>query len=170
MTRAPMSEEGRRRIALANAVRARPLIERLMDHVVYDHGCWTWRGALTGKGYGVIGRTPTDPGSRLVHRITYEDLHGRIPDDLEIDHLCRNALCCNPIHLEVTTSGENTKRGMAYQKLSARRGIVKEFCNRGHSLSDDNLKIVNARRGIVRVCKQCDQMRMTKFKQQRGLT
>lgn len=40
-----------------------------------------------------------------------------IPNDMEIDHLCRNPGCCNPDHLELVTHAENNRR-RANVKLS----------------------------------------------------
>jgi hypothetical protein len=37
-------------------------------------------------------------------------LIGPIPDGLQLDHLCRNKACCNPMHLEPVTARENQRR------------------------------------------------------------
>ena len=70
-------------------------------------GCWHWRGAVTSSGYGCVAYE-----GRLwsTHRLAYELLSGPIPDGLQIDHLCRNKLCCNPQHLEPVTAQENRRR------------------------------------------------------------
>lgn len=75
--------------------------------VAVGDGCWEWQGALS-AGYGSY-RRQTE--TRLAHRRAYEDLVGPIPEDLQLDHLCRNPRCVNPSHLEPVTSRENTVRG-----------------------------------------------------------
>ena len=54
--------------------------------------CWEWTGYITPDGYGQFGRNGRS------HRIAYELTIGMIPDELEIDHLCRNRACVNPAH------------------------------------------------------------------------
>jgi hypothetical protein len=72
-----------------------------------DSGCWTWTGSNT-QGYG---RFSLDGNAYATHRLLYETLVGYIPEGLELDHLCFNRSCCNPIHLEPVTQRENSHRG-----------------------------------------------------------
>lgn len=67
-------------------------------------GCWLWTGAMT-AGYGHVARK--GPGSRLVHRIVWENLRGPIPAGVVLDHVCRQRECCNPDHLRLFTPREN---------------------------------------------------------------
>lgn len=69
--------------------------------------CWDWTGAVTSRGYGSVGH---DGRIQSTHRVAYELLIGPIPPGLQIDHLCRNKLCCNPWHLEPVTAQENRRR------------------------------------------------------------
>ena len=128
-----------------------PLIERVMAKVIYDHGCYTWTGAIVGKGYGVVGRHPSDPGSRLVHRIVFEDTNGPIGDGMQLDHLCRNTLCCNPIHLEPVSNAENTMRGAKHDASS-----IKELvCGRGHLLDHENARTTIYKGRVLKMCCAC---------------
>ena len=53
---------------------------------VDDRGeCWLWIGALHCGGKSGYGWT----GSKLAHRAAFEFTHGRIPDGLQLDHICR---------------------------------------------------------------------------------
>jgi hypothetical protein len=91
-------------------------------------GCWIWAGS-SWRGYGRIDRVPA-------HRAMYELCIGPIPDGLQLDHLCREPGCVNPLHLEPVTSGENTLRGVGACAMNAR----KTHCPRGHPYIPENLR------------------------------
>lgn len=105
-------------------------------------GCWDWTGSRSPGGYGRIygspGRSPL-----YAHRVSYELLVGPIPDELTIDHLCRNSACVNPAHMEVVTMAENVRRGKGSNR--------KIHCKRGHPMSGENLKFD----GEKRRCRTC---------------
>jgi hypothetical protein len=91
--------------------------ERIAAGVVVDAtGCWIWQGTPAKTGYGRM-----SVGDRLqyVHRLSYEQHVGPVPDGLTIDHLCRVRLCCNPEHLEPATREENTRRENAVRWAGA---------------------------------------------------
>jgi HNH endonuclease len=88
-----------------------PVLDRLAKNMrITDSGCWEWTGSQDGNGYGQVG---IDGKVTRVYRIAYELLVEPIPDDLEIDHLCRNPLCFNVDDLEPVTHAENVRRGRA---------------------------------------------------------
>ena len=94
-------------------------------HVQVD-GCITWSGAHQSAGYGHAWWQGT---TKLVHRLMYELLVGEVPAGTELDHLCRNRACCNPLHLEAVTHRENCLRGASPIADLAKR----THCLRGHS-------------------------------------
>ncbi|TDK87624.1 HNH endonuclease [Mycobacterium paragordonae] len=105
--------------------------------------CWIWLGYTGDNGYG---RVCFDRRSRYVHRVVYEELIGRIPKGLQLDHLCRVRDCCNPRHLEPVTQLVNIRRGQE---------PTKTHCCRGHELSGHNLIIKSSRSRGQRACRTC---------------
>lgn len=83
------------------------------EYLEEDHGhdtpCWIWQRTLISReGYG----KKIQGGKALqAHRVYYEKAKGAIPDELQIDHLCRIKLCVNPAHLEAVTQEVNVQRG-----------------------------------------------------------
>lgn len=110
---------------------------------VSERGCWEWTGALNSRNYGCIAVTGV---SQLAHRVAYTLLVGPIPGGLEIDHLCRNTVCCNPSHLEPVTQ---------YQNVHRRPDIRKTHCIRGHAMTPEN--IIMKYRGTHEMwnCREC---------------
>jgi HNH endonuclease len=106
--------------------------------------CWPFLGSLTTKGYGTFSY-----GYRRcqAHRVTYELTKGSIPDDLELDHLCRNRRCCNPSHLEPVTGLENVRRSPIHNG-------ARTHCPQGHPYSGDNLRIYRG----GRYCRECNRI------------
>lgn len=115
-----------------NFKRATNLGDYLQQRLRLEYsGCVVWLGVSCPKGYGraFVG---CKEGTRLpirrpAHRVVYEMWKGPIPDKMQLDHLCRNRLCCNPDHLEPVTPLENTSRG-----LNARGRQRKFLCDNGH--------------------------------------
>lgn len=105
-----------------------------IDRSAGPEGCWPWMGYLSPKGYGVVrynGKAPR------VHRLAYHFLVGPLPHIrmLQLDHRCRNRVCCNPTHLELVTGRENLMRGATHAAVNA----AKTHCHRGHPLEGENL-------------------------------
>jgi len=101
--------------------------------------CWLWRGAKDRVGYGHFG---AEGKSFLSHRYIYTAIYGTIPDDREIDHTCRVRSCVNPLHLDLVTHQENTRRAAPYRDYSLTRWpkAQQTHCKRGHPLTDGNLR------------------------------
>ena len=86
---------------------ARERLERFMQRGEPDE-CWPWLGGIDGRGYGCA--AAGNGRAVKAHRLAYQLLVGPIPEGLELDHLCRNRVCCNPVHLEPVTHRENLRR------------------------------------------------------------
>jgi len=87
------------------------LPSRLAKHIVIDEktGCWNYTGYKAKNGYGLF--TVSSKHTVLVHRYVYILFKGEPQFGQVSDHLCRNRSCCNPGHLEMVSSRENTIRG-----------------------------------------------------------
>lgn len=108
--------------------------------------CHLFRGSQTWNGYG---RAAGNSLRILVHRYVWERDVGPIPEGMEIDHQCRNRLCCNPGHLRVVTHKVNATEN----SLSVgAKNKVKTHCPAGHPYDEKNTRI--SRKG-GRVCRAC---------------
>jgi len=93
-----------------------------------ESDCWEWTGGTT-KGYGRFrGGLDRDKDGRrkmmVAHRFAYELLVRPIPAGLDLDHHCRNTICCNPAHLEPVTHAVNQqRRGLNINNTSGVRGV-----------------------------------------------
>ena len=119
-------------------------VEGFWDKTRMTGSCWNWIGSLNPKGYGQYydGVKPIK-----AHRFSYELFKGKIPEGLQLDHLCRNRKCVNPNHLEIVTNKENVLRGVGMSAANSR----KTHCSKGHAFTLENT--YNYRK--TRACKKC---------------
>lgn len=126
-------------------------VDRLMSHVrIEQNGCWTWTAAAMSGGYAVTSFGSRSNNSRKMvyaHRLMYELIKGKVPSDLQLDHLCRNRLCINPDHLEAVTARVNQIRGNTF----AAQNIRKSHCKRGHPFDLLNTEFYMGKRR----CREC---------------
>ena len=111
-----------------------------------NSGCWIWIGGLRDKKDG-YGGTDWNGQTWRTHRLVYTLLCKEVSDELDIDHVCRNRICCNPDHLEPVTRKINIHRG----KGIAARNALKTHCAKGHEYTAENTYNWNNQR-FCRIC------------------
>lgn len=126
------------------------LTNRLVERLRNDEktACWIWTGSTNG-GYGRIVIGSRSDGTRhavSVHRLAYELFIGRVPNGMQLDHVCRNRSCCNPFHLDPVTAKENIRRSPIHNGS-------KTHCKRGHLFTKENTILFPNRKW--RKCRAC---------------
>lgn len=126
------------------------LTDRFWAKVQIDNpwDCWVWLGPRSrAYRYGAIGAGGTGGALLSAHRLSYQLLVGPIPAGMELDHLCYNRRCVNPLHLEPVTHLENLRRADVWYGIRT----AKTHCPQGHLYDDANTYINQGRRG----CRTC---------------
>jgi hypothetical protein len=120
------------------------VIERFESKFVLapDSGCWLWTSPVNPDGYGSFS---VNDKSYRAHRFSYKNYVGDIPEDMQIDHLCKTTICVNPKHLEVVTPTENVRR-------SDNWNAKKTQCGKGHEFTESNTYITPKGYRMCRVC------------------
>lgn len=136
------------------------LLTRMMSSIKVDPetGCWIWQKGLHKAGYAKVKirdrAIRQDLGG---HVVLYELMRGKVPEGLELDHLCRVRACVNPYHMEAVTHRVNMLRSpICPAAINARR----THCVNGHEFTQENTYLralrsstVGAKRG--RMCITC---------------
>lgn len=116
-----------------------------VDHLVDENGCWIWQLGKTGYGDKQYGQKWDKTKKKYVraHRWYYEQAKGQIPDEMDVDHLCRVRLCVNPDHLEAVSHAENLRRGPR---------VSGPTCKNGHERTEENTIVKSDGNRRCRVC------------------
>ncbi len=122
------------------------VLERFFAKVNKTSSCWNWIN-ISRKGHG-YGRFWWNGQGIQAHRFAYLLFISDIPNNLVIDHICRNKSCVNVNHLRLITNKENILIGNGAPAVNSR----KTHCNRGHEFNFSNTHI--DKKG--RRCKACN--------------
>lgn len=127
--------------------------DRFWGKVKKTETCWWWTAGCSSDGYGSFHvEVDGKRASRGAHAVAYELCIEKVPEGLEIDHLCRNRRCVNPAHLEPVPHKENVHRGEA-GALCARR----THCPQGHTYDGVNTQ----GRRICSICRGVSSLRQS---------
>lgn len=74
------------------------------------NGCWEWQKGRFQYGYGAIVIGKKTMGT---HRVSWMVFRGKIPKGVCVCHACDNPPCCNPSHLFLGSTSDNTKDAAA---------------------------------------------------------
>jgi len=95
-----------------------------------SQGCWLIHTSLDQDGYYIASYR----GKAVrAHKKIYVILISKISIGMVTDHLCRHRNCCNPYHLEIVTTKENSRRG-----LLGNINRMKTHCPQGHEYTLEN--------------------------------
>jgi hypothetical protein len=86
------------------------------------------------------------------HRLAWEEVHGPIPTDREVDHICRNRWCDEITHLRLLTHRENL---LASPDTPAGINARKTHCRHDHEYTPANTRMWRNKR----ICIQCERDR-----------
>jgi hypothetical protein len=84
-----------------------PVEKRFWDKVDKSGDCWLWTAA-TANGYGTIS-VDAEGTQKGAHVVSYEMVHGPVPEGLWVLHTCDIKLCVRPEHLYAGTPSNNNQ-------------------------------------------------------------
>lgn len=114
-------------------------------------GCWI---RFPSDKYGRYGSIWFKNKRHRIHRLMYESVSGRLPQKIELHHLCLNRFCYNPTHLLPVTS----KQHAVIEPKQNYWGKT-ETCPRGHRLSEVGILFYS--RG--RHCRECNKTKSQEY-------
>ena len=125
--------------------RPKKLSERFWPKVKRtSRGCWSWTGAKTKGGYGVL--ILTNGTHTTAHRVAWLVAFGPIRPGLYVLHRCDNPGCVNPDHLWIGTQKANILDMMA-------KGRHRTYDHRGEKSPSAKLtdaEVIRARQAVRR--------------------
>ena len=91
---------------------------RVWTRIMRGHpsACWRSTWSLGSHGRPQIGWGAGGRGATTAARAVWASVHGGIPADLTIDHLCRNPACLNPAHLRLLPNVDNARDNRQAQR------------------------------------------------------
>jgi hypothetical protein len=136
----------------------RPILDRFLEKISMNGGCWIWMGSKCNRGYGGIAMKKKNGWSpKRTHRLSWEIFYGNIPKGLCVCHKCDTPSCVSPYHLFLGTVKDN-QQDMISKNRKNNYNIHKIHCKRGHLLEGNNLKIKKRNGKISRHCIPCEKM------------
>lgn len=125
--------------------------------------CLIWTNSLDRDGYGTFFFRGAN---RRAHRVAWYIANGEIPDDMVINHVCRNRACVNHQHLGLTTKSENVMRDSV---APAYINSQKTTCPAGHPY-DKTVTWSGKTQRICSICRNAKANERKKRRQREGKT
>ncbi len=116
-----------------------------------DNGCHEWTAYKDKYGYGQFSDKHK---TYQAHRLSYMLYKGKIPDDLEIHHICENTSCVNQYHFKVISPIDHARTKHLSNNGENHRS--KTHCPQGHEYNEKNTYIGKKGRQC-RICKRKNQ-------------
>ena len=111
-------------------------INYFFERIIQQDDCWKWTGTMSVQGYARFNLRRPDGFRWRAHRWAYEYFITEIPDDLTLDHLCRNKWCVNPYHMDpVPSSVNSTRHQTGDNTITKARDWTNGQCKNGHDLN-----------------------------------
>jgi hypothetical protein len=113
------------------------LLARIKSKVkTLDNGCMVWTGSKkpVNKGRSFYGQCWFGGKAWSTHKFFWDQAKGKVPDNLELDHICRNSLCVNVEHLRAVTHSENCRNKAVYDKTHCKCGQTLTINVKGHKI------------------------------------
>ena len=120
-------------------------------------GCWLWPAPSRRPDLRPI------VSRRYVYRMVYEAATGELLDrHTVLHHLCGNAWCVNPLHVEALSQSQHVKtHGYGGDWGQAK----KTHCKNGHPYDEDNTYVYIRKNGSVeRHCQTCVRAAKKKYR------
>ena len=134
-------------------------MQKRIDFLSSDKGCWLWTGGKTHDGYPTWGTTNNK--TVYAHRFIYEQEVGPILEGFTLDHTCRVRNCVNPAHMDPCTLQENIARGDYGWRAR------QTHCKNGHEFTPENTYFdPNGGRNKKgrRICRECGRVATKAYK------
>ncbi len=131
--------------------------EKFFDKV---NGCWEWKGALRGKGYGCF---KVDGKNKIASRVSYELYKNSISPSKLVCHSCNNPKCVNPDHLYLGSYQDNTKQAVEQGRQFVAKGELNGSCKLTEA---EILAIKSDTRSQRKIAKEynCSQLHVSRIK------
>ena len=146
----------------------KPIEQRFWEKVDKEtpSGCWEWRSAIRGNGYGAFFTHFANEGRKChgAHRYSWLIANGPIPDGLWVLHKCDNRICVNPSHLFLGDRVDNMRDAAKKKRVCTIGKSRLTHCVNGHEFTEENTK--RDKHGHRR-CRACA-FQMSKTNQERN--
>jgi hypothetical protein len=119
------------------------IMERIEKDTFYEPncGCWLFASPIDEYGYG---RIRNGNKKVRVHKYTYEQENGPLPDEIILRHSCDMPCCWNPDHLLTGTHADNRNDAMVRGRLP-------------HGETGNGVKLTNDQ--VIFICSSTDTQR-----------